>query len=147
MGLRCPHGTRVGQVIGIDTNVLLRWLIDDEPVGGDAPHQTALVERAIAGKGPCYANAVVIAETLWVVGGPLKQPRSVQAEIVERLLNSVNVEVSDRDAVESALDGLKSGGGGFADHLIGAMNRLAGCATTLTFDKAAAKSADFTELA
>lgn len=134
-------------MIGLDTNVLLRWLIAGDEAVNDAPDQTKLVERAIGeGREVCYINAVVVAETLWVVGGPLKQPRSVQAEIVERLLYSHNVRVSDRAAVEVALEGFRSGGGGFADHLIGAINRLAGCRTTLAFDRKASKSPDFTEL-
>jgi predicted nucleic-acid-binding protein len=136
-------------VIGLDTSVLLRWLIDDSIAEDDAPSQTALVEAAILDAGEvCYVNAVVTAETLWVVGKTLKQPRGVQTEIVERLLHSRNVEVGDRRAVMAALEGFRSGGsGGFVDHMIGALNRAAGCSTTLTFDEAASKSPDFIQLA
>jgi len=42
---------------------------------------------------------------------------------------------------------LKKGSAGFNDHLIAALNRAAGCSTTLTIDKTAAKSPDFTLLA
>jgi predicted nucleic-acid-binding protein len=134
-------------MIGLDTNVLLRWLLTDRERSDATAGQIAAMERAILGASePCFANAVVVAETLWVVGRVLKQPRSVQATIVERLIDAQNVRLSDHRAIEEALASFRAGGGDFADHLIGALNRLAGCATTLTFDKAASKSPDFTEL-
>jgi predicted nucleic-acid-binding protein len=130
-------------MLGLDTNVLLRWLIDSQ----DAPEQTDLVSKTILeSEKTCFVNAVVLAETIWVVGQVLKQSRSMQSEIVSRLLLSYNVEVSDRHAIEQALASFQQGGGGFVDHFIGAQNRLAGCDTTLTFDKKAAKSDNFTQL-
>ena len=130
-------------MIGLDTNVLLRWLIDSS----DSPEQSQLVSKTIIENDKtCFVNAVVLAETIWVVAQVLKQPRSMQSEIIQRLLCSFNVEISDRSAIEAALASFGQGGGGFVDHFIGAQNRLAGGETTLTFDKQAAKSPDFTQL-
>lgn len=134
-------------MIGIDTNILLRWLIDDSIACDDAPHQTDLVARAINdSKQTCFANTVVVAETLWVVASLLKQSREVQAEIVERLLISFNVRIAEEAAVARALDQFRSGKADFSDCLIGALNSEAGCDTTLTFDKAAAATPGFTLL-
>jgi len=134
-------------VIGIDTNILLRWLVDEDVTGPDTAGQMDLVERAVlGGKETCFANSVVVAETLWVLAYPLKQPKSVLLEIVDRLLHSYNVEVSDRAAMARALEAFRSGKAGFVDHLIGELNAAAGCRTTLTFDKSAAKSSRFTLL-
>ncbi|MEL6464988.1 MAG: type II toxin-antitoxin system VapC family toxin [Pseudomonadota bacterium] len=134
-------------MIGIDTNILLRWLLDESISDDDAPHQTALVSAHILdGKETCFANAVVVAETLWVLAHPMKQPKAVLVDIVERLLASFNVEVSEPQAVHVALDAYRTGNAGFVDYLIGEINAKAGCTTTLTFDKKAAKSERFTLL-
>jgi predicted nucleic-acid-binding protein len=57
------------------------------------------------------------------------------------------VQVAQRDQVAAALQSFETGGAGFTDHLIAALNRSAGCSTTLTFDKSAARSPEFTLLA
>jgi predicted nucleic-acid-binding protein len=57
------------------------------------------------------------------------------------------VQIAQRDVVASALGAFEKGSAGINDHLIAALNRAAGCSTTLTIDKTAAKSPDFTLLA
>lgn len=133
-------------MIGIDTNILLRWLLDGSIVEEDAPRQTELVSRVMAANAEtCFANIVVVAETLWVVANPMRQPKSVQAEIIQRLLDSHDLRVADRKAIVNALEAFRDGPG-FIDYLIGELNALAGCTTTLTFDKAAARTPRFTAL-
>ena len=134
-------------MIGIDTNILLRWLLDDSITTDDSPLQTDKVTSAIVeAKKTCFANTIVIAETIWVVAKQLKQSREVQAEVVDRLLNSFNVKVANHEAVEFALETFRSSKADFADCLIGAINSEAGCETTLTFDKKASKTPFFTIL-
>ncbi|MEM9756416.1 MAG: type II toxin-antitoxin system VapC family toxin [Pseudomonadota bacterium] len=134
---------------GLDTNVLIRWLAADDGQSDQSTAQVAAVERAVLGaKDGCYVNAVVLAETIWVVANLFKQPRAMQSEIIQRLLLAHNVRVGDESAVKSALDVFENGpsSGGFADLLIGALNAAAGCTTTITFDKRAARATTFTLL-
>lgn len=134
-------------VIGIDTNILLRWLIDGSIRDDDAPRQTDLVsEMILGGNETCFANVVVIAETLWVLANPMRQPKSVQIEVAKRLLSSFNVEVSEREAISGAIAAFDHSSAGLIDCLIGEMNSLAGCKTTITFDKKAARMPGFTLL-
>jgi predicted nucleic-acid-binding protein len=133
-------------VIGIDTNILLRWLLADS-IARDAPHQTDLVEKLIfESKERFFVNHVVIAETIWALRHKAGQSKAVIREILDRLLTSSNVEVDRRATVESALTSYAEYPGDFADHLIGKINLDAGCSTTMTFDKAATRSPDFTQL-
>ena len=67
--------------------------------------------------------------------------------MVRTLLTHPKVELSDRASVEEALIAFESGGAGFVDHFIGALNSQSGCKTTLTFDKTAPKSSHFTSIA
>ncbi len=134
-------------MIGIDTNILLRWLLDDSIVPDDAPHQTNLVLRLVLEEEESFfVNHVVIAETIWALKNKVGQSKAVIEEVMRRLLSSFNVEIDRKDTVEEALASFLAHPGDFADHLIGKINRHAGCRTTMTFDKAATKSPDFTQL-
>lgn len=134
-------------MIGVDTNVLLRWLIDAEMVDDNAPDQTRLVEDLILRSGEqFFVNHIVIAETIWVLRNKVGQKKTIIRDVVERILHSANVVVLDADTVSSALNSFLNHPGDFSDHLIGEVNRQNGCRTTMTFDKAASKSPNFSEL-
>lgn len=132
---------------GLDTNVLLRWLVDDDLWPDDAPDQTKAT-AALLGRRDAqfFVNVVVIAETVWVLAKPLGQPKAVIADVIARLLQASNIVIDRRDAVEAALGRWVTGKAGFTDHLIGKINRGAGCDTTFTFDRAASRAGDFTRL-
>lgn len=128
-------------MIGLDTNVLLRWLIDDSIAPDDASAQTDLVMQTILDSTETFfVNHVVLAETMWVLRNKAGQSRDVVSDIADRLLHSANIEIQDRRVVEAAIDSYRREPGDFADHLIGQVNRAARCATTLTFDRKASKS-------
>lgn len=134
-------------MIGLDTNVLLRWLIDETVWPDDAPEQTAQIAEMLARPDArFFVNAVVMAETVWVLAKPLAQRKAVLVSVIERLLNASNIVVDHREAAEAALTDWRHGRAEFPDHLIGAINRAAGCRTTLTFDRKAMRSANITRL-
>jgi predicted nucleic-acid-binding protein len=130
-------------LIGVDTNVLIRWLIDEQ--GSSA--QVALARQTImTATVPILINPVVLAEAVWVLERAFGYPRDSIAALIRQMLDSPGLTLSERPRVETALAAFLQGGAGFADHFIAALNRAAGCATTLTFDKSAARSPDFTLL-
>jgi predicted nucleic-acid-binding protein len=134
-------------MIGLDTNILIRWLLDDSVDAEDAPAQTRLVSQLILESDErFFVNHVVIAETVWVLKNKAAQSKETVREIMGRLLASYNVEVDRPETIEAALNSFVRYPGGFADHLIGKINSEAGCRTTLTFDRAATRSPDFTQL-
>lgn len=134
-------------MIGLDTNVLLRWLVDETIWPDDAPEQTALAAEALSRRdAPFFVNVVVLAETVWILARPLRQKKAALVAVIHRLLNASNLVVDHRDAAEAALAEWGGGRGDFADHLIGAINRSAGCRTTLTFDRKAEPADAFTRL-
>jgi len=134
-------------VIGLDTNVLLRWLLDDSIIADDAPEQTELVSRTILeSRETFFVNHIVLAETIWVLRNKVGQSRKVIEEIVDRLLHSANVETENAHVVERALTAFVEGKADFADYLIAEVNREAGCSSTLTFDHKAAKHSGFSKI-
>ncbi len=129
-------------MIGIDTNVLVRYLAQDDPV--QSPKATAFFERLTA-RNPGYVNLVALAETAWVLDRYYELPRAELAGALEALLQVDVIEVQKERAVFQALQIFKEGCA-FADALIGALNHEAGCARTMTFDRRAARMAGFAQI-
>ena len=132
---------------GLDTNVLVRWLLDGSLVEDDAPGQMEAARKTVArSTEPLLVNTVVLAETTWILRNKVDQDRRQIGAIIEQMLSSADVVVENADAVAGALDTYRTLGGDFADHLIGSINLSLGCSTTLTFDRTAARSRAFTHL-
>jgi predicted nucleic-acid-binding protein len=132
-------------VIGIDTNILLRWLIaPDEWDIGSSKAEAELVEKTILADGAeFFVNPIVIAETTWILEQKLKIDRAVVCEVVDRMLYSANITVGEANAVNDARQFYESSNIGFADCLISSINRAVGCEYTLTFDRKASRQTGF----
>ncbi len=131
-------------MIGLDTNVLLRAITADDPAAARRARQIlGRLNEGAAGR----VNGVVLAELAWTLRARYGYERSEIADIVEGLMSSPAIEVSDRDAVSAAITRSRDDALDFADALIGELNRVAGCDTTLTFDRKASRSSAFTLIA
>jgi predicted nucleic-acid-binding protein len=119
-------------VTGLDTNILVRYLAQDDPV--QSRQAARILERDLTEANPGFLSLVTIAETVWV----LKRAYALaDAEIVsalERVLQADTLVVQNEQEVFIATRALKDGGASFADALIGALGKWAGCDFTLTFE-------------
>lgn len=115
----------------IDTNVLLRLIVQDE---------FAQAEAAAAFITPgAWASHLVLAETLWVLKSVYGADASQIAATAEMLLEHDQVVLQDADVVRTALNEFKGHAGvDFADCMIVAIARKAGHTPVGTFDKALA---------
>jgi predicted nucleic-acid-binding protein len=114
----------------LDTNVIVRLLI------GDDPQQTPIAERAFLAaiaSGGVYLPDVVLAEVAWVLRGYVLA-RQTRYELLERLVRSRGVVVDDIDAVIDALEHFRQGGD-LADQLILTRAARAGALPVLSFDQ------------
>ncbi len=132
-------------MIGIDTNVLLRWLIaSDELDIGSSKNEIDIVDKTLRAEGDeFFVNPIVVAETTWILEQKLKLDRATVCEVIDRLLYSTNIRVGEANAVNDARQIYGNSNIGFADCLIARINRRAGCAYTLTFDRKAGRQAGF----
>jgi predicted nucleic-acid-binding protein len=127
-------------VIGLDSNILLRAILNDDPV--QSPSARAIVEK-LSADDPGYVNLVVLAEVAWSLRRWNKaKPREVAA-VISALLKSPAYAVEQRMLVAAAVEVVKRGDCGFNDALIGVLNRHAGCIGTVTFDTGAPLEAGF----
>lgn len=126
-------------MIAIDTNILLRRLLEDEP------RQLARVRRIFDTGEAILVTDVVLVETVWTLTGKrYRATRDQIAAVVTGLLQEPNILFEDRQAVWSALnDYLETTAAGFADALVVNKSRqvAAGLGDALravyTFDQAA----------
>ena len=118
-------------MIGIDTNVLLRLWLDDDPA--QTQRIAALFERYAQGEQSILVNDVVLAEAIWVLRSAYAQSTAAQLKALHSLLDEPVYAFEDRAAVELAVTGFASGRTGFSDCLIAARNTTTRCDFTATF--------------
>jgi predicted nucleic-acid-binding protein len=120
-------------MIGLDTNVLLRYLIkDDEAQGG----RSARVIRQAAVRGePVFIGPVVLCEMVWVLESRYGYPKTEIVRALTAVLDADGFDVADRNVVRSAVNDYRTHKADFADCLIGRTNEAAGCRETVTFER------------
>jgi predicted nucleic-acid-binding protein len=131
-------------MIGLDSNILIRHLAQDDPV--QSPKASALLERHLTEANPGFVSIVAMAETVWVLERVYGLSSRAIAAAVERILQAEVLVVENEEEVFAAMIALKHGRGAFADALIGALGARAGCSYTLTFDRKALRLSGFEPL-
>jgi len=125
------------ETIGLDTNVVLRYLVQDDPA--QSRRATEVLERGLTKENPGFVSLVCILEIVWVLGSLYKRSRGEIADHIEMILAADTLEVQNEQEVYQAVIALRNGSGTFEDALIGALGAWWGCSATLTFDQNAAK--------
>jgi predicted nucleic-acid-binding protein len=128
-------------VIGLDTNIVVRYLAQDDPV--QSARATQIFERRLTEEEPGFVSLVTMAETVWVLDKAYGLTPEEIARAVERMLQADTLAVQNEQEVFTAMIALKSGQGSFADVLVGALGKWAGCGSTLTFDGKAVRLEGF----
>lgn len=128
-------------MIGLDTNVLVRYIMQDD--AKQAAKATTLIE-SLSAAAPGFVTLVSIVELVWVLSSCYDLTRAQVAQALEVILRSKQLIVDQAEHVVRALRAFSAGTADFADCLIERTAAAAGCAQTMTFDSAAAKAAGMT---
>lgn len=131
-------------MLGIDTNVLVRFLVRDDEAQFERARR--LFKREIGAGEELFVSLMVLMETEWVLRGRYRFRKAEIAEALSGLLDAKDVRFEDEPAVEETLYLWKDSAAGFADCLIGAHNHRLGCRATATFDVNAVKLPAFVAL-
>lgn len=126
---------------GLDTNVLLRYLLQDDPA--QALQANQIIDQRLSHDNPGFLSLVTVLEVVWVLRTLLKRSPTQIASHLENLLAADSLILQNEQQVFEAAFALKHGDGEFEDALIGALNAWAGCSHTLTFDRKAARLPHF----
>ncbi len=125
-------------MIGLDTNILVRYIVRDDPVQTEAA--TRLIETQCTMDDPGFISLVVLAELTWVLERAYKYPKPLVIAVLSKLLSVVELVVEESDLARASLRNYKNGNADFPDYLIGGIHQSKGCITTMTFDRRASRS-------
>jgi predicted nucleic-acid-binding protein len=128
-------------MLGIDTNVLVRFLVRDDEAQFDKAKK--LIRREVSAGRRVFVSQLVLLETEWVLRSRYGLQKTELLQVLSGLLDAADVQFEDEPAIEEAVFVWKENSAGFADCLIGAQNRRLGCSATASFDLKAAKLPGF----
>ena len=128
-------------MLGIDTNVLIRFLVRDDESQFEKARK--LIKREIAAGRRVFVSQLVLLETEWVLRSRYNLSKIEIIAAISGLLDATDVQFEDEPAIEAALFIWRDSAADFADCLIGARNKRLGCRATATFDGRAVKLAGF----
>lgn len=124
-------------MIGLDTNVLVRLLIGDDDL------QTQAAQRLLLSlddtPGAVFIHDIVLVETIWVLQRSYHVDKAELLKMLDWILSITLFAFNDRPVIYAAINAFRDGSAGFADCLIIARHRQAGCSHTVTFDRRMAR--------
>jgi predicted nucleic-acid-binding protein len=124
-------------VPALDTNVLVRFLVQDDARQGAAARR--LIRNGVNAGSALFVPVTVVLELEWVLRSSFGFEKAAVLQALFGLLGSFELSFESEGAVEAALGQYADGSADFADCLHAALALTAGQAPLWTFDKAAAK--------
>lgn len=124
-------------MIGLDTNVLVRYFVQDDPA--QAALATDVIE-SLTEQAPGFIAQIVLVELSWVLRQRYKVDKAHIVEVLQGLIGMRELVIEQVEVVARALRLYAGAHGDLSDCLIECNGHAAGCEYTLTFDAKAARS-------
>jgi predicted nucleic-acid-binding protein len=124
-------------VIGLDTNVVVRFLVQDHPAQSK---KAAALFSSFTAEIPGFISLLTLAEVVWVLRSCYQVSRVDIADMVQEMLISRDIQFEHADLLPTLVRNYRDGRADFSDYAIAAIHRHSGCTKTVTFDRVAAKS-------
>ena len=128
-------------MIGLDTNVIVRYLTQDDPV--QSQRATGVIEQHLTAQRPGFVSIVAMVETVWVLERCYDLSALELAVAIERMLQIDSLLIEAEQEVFTAMIALKNGQSSFAGALTAALGAKSGCSCTLTFNRKALRLPGF----
>lgn len=122
-------------MIGLDTNVVIRFLTQDDPI--QSPIANDLIENTLSQSNLGFITLVSLIEIVWVLESCYDQNKATLCQIIEQLLSIKQIKVERADLAHQALKSYKKASADFSDAVIAITSEHEGCNKTFTFDKKA----------
>ena len=132
-------------MVGIDTNVLVRYLAQDDPK--QSAIATRFIEGRLSAENPGFVSTVTLCELAWVLAESYGAERKRIREIIEGLLATKQLVIERAELVWKSLRAWERAPADFSDALIGQLAIAHGAEKTVTFDRTAARLPGFELLA
>ncbi len=121
---------------GLDTNVLLRFFLNDDPM--QSP-KTRRIMNSLSAAHPGWISLATVLEFVWVLKTRNRSERVAIATALDRMLSQDAFVIEQAVVVARAVRCFRASKADFADCLIAESAKEAGCSRTLTFDEVAAR--------
>jgi predicted nucleic-acid-binding protein len=128
-------------LIGLDTNVFIRYLVQDDEL--QAQLATDLIENQCNKDNPALINEIILCEIVWVLKRAYRYDKSVILTIIKQLLSTDEIYISSHSEAWAAYHDYDNGTADFSDYFIARINQKLGCPCTFSFDKKACQSNNF----
>jgi predicted nucleic-acid-binding protein len=122
-------------MIGIDTNVLVRYLVQDDKV--QSLQASKLIENVISVDEPGFITLITLVEVVWVLNSCYGVNKTQLCSMIKMVLETKQLLIEQAESCYRALRVFESSNGDFSDALIATISKDAGCSETVTFDKKA----------
>ena len=129
-------------MIGLDTNILIRYIVQDDE--GQSLAASRLIESRCTEQATGFVSIVVLVELAWVLTAAYDYGKNLIVAVISQILRTTEFTVEEGDVVRQALREFETGNADFADCLIAYRNHSTGCTTTHTFDRKAAQGQHLT---
>lgn len=123
-------------MIGIDTNVLIRYIVQDDPDQSKTASQ--YLEQNCTVDSPGFLNHLVLCEIVWVLKRAYKYDKVIIVEVLKKILMTAEFSIENSDLVWKAMKEYELGQADFSDYIIGLSNLQNNCEYTVSFDKSVA---------
>ena len=128
-------------MVGLDTNLLIRYLVRDD--ASQFNRAKAEFEAARHRDERFLINAIVLSEVVWVLRSVYDLSQSEIASALEQILATEQFVVEWGDEARQALRDCQTTKASFTDAFIGRINSSLSAAPTMTFDRDLAPLATF----
>ena len=125
-------------MIGIDTNVLVRYITQDDEKQTEQANQ--FIDNIINSENSALISKIVLCELTWVLSQAYGYSRKQIAGVIQQILVTQEFTVEDTENELKALQVYQKGNAGFADYFLAQTHLAMGAEYTVTFDKKALKS-------
>ena len=122
-------------MIGLDTNVIIRYLTQDDPE--QSKSSAYIIETELTPSDQGFISLIVLIEVVWVLKSCYQQSKPDLCHIIESLLTTKQLIIEKSDNAYKALRLWQKGNGDYSDALISVLSQENGCTYILTFDKKA----------
>ncbi len=120
-------------MIGLDTNVLVRYLTQDHPA--QSARANLLIESRCTREDPGRIALMVLCELVWVLRGAYGYQKALVIETLDQILASRELEIEKANIAAAALSSYRKGPADFADYVIVYSNQDSLCEATYSFDQ------------
>lgn len=128
-------------MIGIDTNVLVRYITQDDEA--QASLATDYIENYCSTGNKIFINHIVICESVWVLKKCYNLSKQRVINVIEHILKISQFSIENPQIIWQALSDYKKAPADFADYVVSRTNKFYNCDETITFDQKAGKSKEF----